>query len=212
MAKCVSFTPRGAMSDSWPEADEVDALFRRHGNGDPLARSDFIAATLDPLFQHLRRWRRDADEHACLTAAEDTILALLHNPAIYDPTGRTLIGFLRMSAEGDLLNELAKEARHHRNRDSAECVELVPDDGNTSVDELADDLPSFDDPAVAAEIANFSVTDRAVFELMRTGERATTAFAAMLGIAHLQAEEQAREVKRVKDKIKQRLKRAGGRT
>ncbi len=211
MAECASFTPQGrAMSDSWPEAEAVAALFQRLRTGDPLARSDFIHATLDPLLHHLRRWRRDADEHACLTAAEDAILALLRNTGIYDPAGRTLIGFLRMSAEGDLRHELAKEARHHRNRDSAECVELVPDDGNNSPDERADDLPSFDDPAVAAELASFTATKRAVFELMREGERATPAFAAVLGIVHLSADEQSREVKRVKDRIIKRLQRAGG--
>ena len=200
------------MSDNWPEADEVAALFQRHCNGDRLARSDFIAATLDPLLQHLRRWRRDADEHACLTAAEDAILALIHNPIIYDSAGRALIGFLRMSAERDLLNELAKEARHHRNRDSAECVELATDDRNTSVDELAGDLPSFDEPDIAAEVASLTATEREVLRLMRDGEKRTAAFAAVLGIEHLPMEDQAGGVKRVKDRIIKRLQRAGRKT
>ena len=195
------------MSDSWPEADEVAALFHRLCGGDPVARSDFSVAVLDPLAGHLRRWRRDADEHACLTAAEDAVLALIRNPAIFDPAKCALIGFLCMSAKGDLLNALKKEARHHVNRESAESVELAPDDGNTSADERADDLPSLDDPDLAAEVANFTAPERAAFELMRAGEKATAAFVVALDIGHLSADEQARGVKRAKDRIIKRLQR-----
>src|SRR5262245_16250636 len=131
------------MSESWPEADEVAALFRRFCAGDPLAQSDFIAAVLDPLVGHLRRWRRDADEHACFTAAGDAVWALVRKPTIYDPARCGLIGFLCMSAQLDLLNELEKEARHQRNRKSSECVELAPDERNTAAEDLAGDLPSF---------------------------------------------------------------------
>ena len=195
------------MSDSWPEADEVAALFHRLCGGDPVARSDFSVAVLDPLAGHLRRWRRDADEHACLTAAEDAVLALIRNPAIFDPAKCALIGFLCMSAKGDLLNALKKEARHHVNRESAESVELAADGGNTSADERGDDLPSLDDPDLAAEVANFTAPERAAFELMRAGEKATAAFVVALDIGHLSADEQARGVKRAKDRIIKRLQR-----
>ena len=152
------------MSDSWPEADEVAALFHRLCGGNPVARSHFSVAVLDPLVSHLRMWRPDADEHACLTAAEDAVLALIHNPAIFDPAKCALIGFLCMSAKGDLLNALKKEARHHVNRESAESVELAADGGNTSADERADDLPSLDDPDLAAEVASFTAPERAAFD------------------------------------------------
>jgi RNA polymerase sigma-70 factor (ECF subfamily) len=197
------------MSDSWPDTDEIDRLFRCLCNGDPLALTDFITAVLDPLANHLRRWRSGADDHLYITVAEDAVLALVRKPAIYDPAKRGLIGFLCMSAQGDLLNALRKEQKHHTNRESHECVELAPDHGNTSAAELADELPSFDDPHVATEIASFTPTERAAFELMRAGERATAAFAAVLGIGHLSEDEQRREVKRVKDRIIVRLKRAG---
>ena len=195
------------MSDSWPEADEVAALFHRLCGGDPVARSDFIVAVLDPLAGHLRRWRRDADEHACLTAAEDAVLALVRNPAIFDPAKCALIGFLCMSAKRDLLNALKKEARHHVNREPAERVELAADGGNTSADERADDLPSLDDPDLAAEVASFTAPERAAFELMRAREKATAAFVVALDIGHLSADEQARGVKRAKDRIIKRLQR-----
>ena len=197
------------MSEPRPDSDDVAALFQKMGAGDPVAQSDFIVAVFDPLVSHLRMWRRDADEHACLTAAADAVLDLIRKPAIYDPAKCGLIGFLQMSARRDLLNELAKEARHHRGRDSVECVELAADDGNSSADTGSAGLPSFDDPALAAEIASCTATECAVLDLMRAGERATSAFAAALGIGERPADEQAREVKRVKDRIIKRLQRAG---
>ena len=100
------------MSNSWPDADELAALFQGVCDGDKLAVSDFLAAVLDPLVNHLRAWRPNADEHAWITAAEDAVLALLRNPASYDPAQRGLKGYLCMSAQGDLLNALQREARH----------------------------------------------------------------------------------------------------
>lgn len=207
---CVLITTGGAMSNSWPEPDELTALFQQVCNGDKLILTDFLAAVLDPLVNHLRGWRPHADEHAYITAAEDAVLALLHNPTIYDPAQRGLIGFLCMSAQGDLLNALQKESRHHRKRESRDCVELAPDDGNCVADELADDLPTLDDPIIAAEIAGFNPTERAVFALMRGGERSTAAHVPLLGIEHLPDADQRREVKRVKERIMKRLRRAGG--
>lgn len=63
-------------------------------------------------------------------------------------------------------------------------------------------------PPLAAAVAELSDADRAVLALMREGERATAKFAAALGLAGPPAE-QAAEVKRVKDRIIARLKRAG---
>jgi hypothetical protein len=200
------------MSNSWPEPEAVVTLYRRLCAGDRLAQSEFIVAVLDPLASHLRLWRVDADEHACLTAAEDAVLSLIRKPAIYDPAKRGLIGFLCMAAERDLLNAMRKEKKHHTDRENRDCVELPATGGNNAVEELADDLPSFDDPDIAAEIASFTATERDVLYLMRDGEKRTSAFAAVLGIEHLSVEDQASEVKRVKDRIIKRLQRARGKT
>jgi DNA-directed RNA polymerase specialized sigma24 family protein len=200
------------MSDSWPELEAIVILYQHLCAGDRLAQSAFIAAILDPLASHLRLWRRDADEHTCLTAAEDAVLSLIRTPAIYDPAKRGLIGFLCMAAEGDLLNALKKEKKHCTNRENRDCVELPATGGNSVAEELADDLPSFDDPDIAAEIASFTATEREVLRLMRDGEKRTSAFAAVLGIEHLPVEDQAREAKRAKGRIIKRLQRARRKT
>ena len=51
--------------------------------------------------------------------------------------------------------------------------------------------------------------ERAVFSLMLDGERSTEVAAATMNIGHLAPAEQAREVKRVKDRIKKRIQRRG---
>jgi len=201
------------MPDSWPEVDVVVAIYERLVPGDCLAQSDFIVAVLEPLVSHLRAWRRDVDEHMWLTAAEDAVLSVIRNPHVYNPAkGGNLFAFLRMAAERDLLNALERERRHHRNRENRDCVELLADGRNPSMEEVADDLPTFDDPAVATEIASFTDRERQVFELMRDGEKRTSVFATILGIGDMPLEEQTREVKRVKDRIVKRLQRVGGKS
>jgi DNA-directed RNA polymerase specialized sigma24 family protein len=197
------------MSNSWPDADEVASIFKRFVQGDRVAQSDFILAVLDPLLNHLEAWRRDVDEHTRITAAEDAVLSVIRNPAIYDKTKGNLITFLCMAARRDLLNAVERERRHHRDRENLDSVEFSMGGRNPSVEEEEYDLPSFDDPALATEIASFTDIERRVFELMRTGERRSSVVADLLGIGHLPNEELAREVKRVKERIFKRLQRAG---
>ena len=194
------------MTDAWPDPEAVVTHFQQMRAGDGLAQSAFIVAVLDPLVSHLRRYRRDADEHTCMTAAEDAVLSLIRNPTSYDPSKRSLIGYLKMAAEGDLLNALKKEQKHKAKRECLDCVELPAPGGNT----LADDLPSFDDPDIVSEVASFTATERVVLRLMRDGERRASAFAAVLAIEEMPADEQARAVKQVKDRIVKRLQRARG--
>lgn len=194
------------MSPGWPEPDELGALLQRIREGDRVAPSDFIVAVLDPLVAHLGKWKSREDEHLYQTAAEDAILAFLRNPSSYNPEKSNLISYLRMAAERDLLNALAKELRHHRNRDSLDCVELPAAAGKNS----EDDLRSFDDPEIAAVVATFTDAERAVLELMKARERRTAAYAPLLGVQNLSVVEQEREVKKVKDRITKRLERAGG--
>jgi DNA-directed RNA polymerase specialized sigma24 family protein len=196
------------MGDDWPEPDAAAALYQRLAAGtDPVAPSDFAAAFLDPLVAFLRGTRRGTDDHAIQTAAEEAVLSVIRRPAVYDPTRGTIVAFLRMAAAADLNNLRTKEARHHRNREDRECVELPGATGNTPT---SDDLPSFDHPALAEVLASLDATEQRVFELMRTGERATEAYAAILGITDRPVGEQAAEVKRVKERIMKRLQRAAG--
>lgn len=191
---------------TWPDPDAAADLHRRLAAGDPVASSDLAAATLDPLVAFLAARYPWADDHLRVQAAEDAVLSLAQNPAVYDPARGDLPKFLRLAARRDLLNALAKEQRHARRRAAADPVELAAPAGND--EDEADDRPSFDDPRVVAAVARFTDPERQMFDLMRAGERRTDRFAAVLGLAHLPAAERRRAVKRVKDKLLRRLERA----
>lgn len=195
-------------ASNWPDADTGAALHRRLAAGDPTAPADLAAAFLDPLVAYLRAGYSHVHDHLLYDAATDTLLSVMRNPAVYDPTRGELPAFLRMAAAGDLRNLLARDRRHQANREDRDCVELAADDGNSPAE--GDEPPSFDDARLAPVVAALSEAERQVLQLMRAGERRTAAFAAVLGIAGQPPDEQVREVKRVKDRIMVRLKRAGG--
>jgi DNA-directed RNA polymerase specialized sigma24 family protein len=195
-------------SPDWPDAATCANLHRRLAAGDPTATADFAAALLDPLVAYLWAGHPGTDDHLFYDAAIEALLSVMRNPAVYHPERAELPAFLRMAAKGDLLNLLAKERRHQDRREPADCVELEAVAGNSPPED--DDLPSFDAPQFAPVIAALSEADRRVLDLMRAGERRTEAFAAVLGVTGLSAGEQQREVKRVKERIFKRLKRAGG--
>ncbi|MBA4192345.1 MAG: hypothetical protein C0467_30610 [Planctomycetaceae bacterium] len=199
------------MSNTWPAPADAAAIFQRLlAGGDPVAKSDFAVAFLDLLVAFLRATHPHEDDHALFTAAEDALLSVMNKPSVFDPTrGTDLAAFLRMAASADLKNLRDKEWRRRKHHEHRDCVELPDDDGNSSAED-ATELASFDDPALAEVIAAFTEAERIVFELMRTGERRTEVFAAALGLGNEPLESQERHIKRLKDRIKQRLKRAGG--
>lgn len=190
----------------WPNDDELVAAWRRLLD-DPTAGGAFLALTLRPLVEALAVWRPAADPHAVETAAEEALLAFLKRPVAYDQAKSTLPAYLRLIARRRLLNHFAAERRHHAGRIPWESVELGATDRN---DPAGDDSPSFDTPAVQDVITAFSDGERRVFDLTLAGERRTAVFADAMGLSDRPADEQEREVKRAKDRIKARLKRAAG--
>lgn len=192
----------------WPDARLACALLGGLIGGDPLAPSQFAEAYLEPLIAFLRAVHRQVDDHTRQEAAERAIISLCKSPNRFDPARGDLVAYLTMSATGDLRNLLSSETRHHEKRENWDSVELdvaagKSDDGGADSDSL-----SFDLPALAAVISCLSNEERAALELMREGERSTARFAAVLGLVASTPHEQVAEVKRVKDRIKQRLKRA----
>jgi hypothetical protein len=129
-----------------------------------------------------------------------------------------LLAYLRMSAQRDLQNVLQRERKHHEQRCSLKCVELSTDAGKY--------LGRDDDPSLPAQIAEhhqleldsiplsvrqgLSEAEERVLPLLLRKERKTSAYAEVLGITHLPLADQRKEVKRVKDRMAKRLKRAEG--
>lgn len=195
-------------------------LYQRLRDGDPLAPSDLAVAYLDDLADWLGARNPGADPHACQTAAEDALLSLMKNPASYKPELRGLTGYLRMAATGDLRNLLKSERRHTLRSTSFEAVELSGEAGKLTQEDAdpaviaerreAEQPASVGMPVLPAAVqATFTPEEQQVRELMWRREYKSAVYAAVLHIADRPVEEQQQEVKRVKDRIKKRLKRAG---
>lgn len=193
-----------------PPSDEEGLLLHRQlcdENGPRTATAEFA----ERFFPFLRCWLAERnpglDPDLYDEAAGEALVSLFKNPHAYKPTQGSLTAYLKMAAHGDLLNLLRREARHHRGRLPWEGVELDRSTGKyLRGDE--DELGAAD--AVLADmLAGMTAEERRVFDLMRQGERRTVVFAAVLGLTGRSDKEQEKEVKKVKDRIKARLKRAG---
>jgi DNA-directed RNA polymerase specialized sigma24 family protein len=180
------------------------------------ASADICRAYLPPLEASLAAKFRGADPETLRTAAHDALVAYFQNPSAYDPPRGDLAKYLRMAARADLSNLLRTEKRHHRGRVAWSVVELGEDAGNLSGggEEPPAQLQR-DEEAERCRARLQRLRDgctpeeRRVLDLILAGERANHVFAAALGRGDLPADEQAREVKRVKDRLKKRLERGG---
>lgn len=187
----------------WPSEDELLAGLQAVV-ADPTSAGVFAESILGPLTIDLGRRFPRAHPDDITTAADDAVLAVLRNPGAFDPTRGPLAGFLRLIARRDLSNLLDKETRHRRGRIPWAAVELAVPARN----DRDEDAPDWS--GLESALDGLSAEDRSVFELMRDGERDTTMFAAALGITDLPTDERTAIVKRAKDRVKARLKRAGG--
>ncbi|HEV7214509.1 MAG TPA: hypothetical protein VGP33_05235 [Chloroflexota bacterium] len=202
-------------------ADTEEAnLYQRLRAGDPLAPSDLCVAYLDTLAAWLMACHPNVHPNDCETAAADALLSLIKNPASYKPELRGLRGYLQMAATGDLRNALDRTRRQSGRNVSLEVVELSSEAGKLAQEDadpadivarregeapMAVGLPTLPDAVKAA----FNREEQAVRRLMWLGERSTAKYAAALNILDQPVEEQRLEVKRVKDRVKKRLQRAG---
>ena len=205
----------------FPSQDEALALLQRLVEGDPPAPSDMAGAYLEPLARWLARANPQVDASECDTAAEDAILWLIKHPASYDPAGMSLEAYLRMAARRDLQNVRRAEGRHASRRADWGAVELSRAVGKHTMDADADPARIVELQEMVEEIvrkqprlppvalAGLSPGEAQALGLVQCGERRTELYAVALGISHLPPDQQQAEVKRVKDRLKVRLKRAG---
>jgi hypothetical protein len=132
-------------------------------------------------------------------------------PERYDPEQVPLHSYLVMAAYRDFQNAESKERRHaHRQATLAgeDSAEMDLPDGRSELDSLLNRISAeewwslvegtFSDPA-----------DRQLVIMLANGVRSTESYARVLGISELAAGEQAREVKKAKDRLLKRLKRLG---
>lgn len=193
-------------SDDWWKT-----IHRRIVQGDPTAPAELAQHALPQMQSHLKQCRFDIKDPDLIDdAAIDALMSYIKNPGSYQQHKRKLLGYLNMSAEGDLRNALAKADRRRKRERRDESVELRSLAGNK---DNADDQVERNDRVDSKLKSLFpDLRDQQLAELIVEGVRSTDSFAEVLGIRHLDLEEQRREVKRHKDRIKKILKRKGGRS
>lgn len=179
---------------------------------DPTASARLARAYLEPVVEHLRARFPDVQDRDLLwDAAADAILNYAEDPSTYDPQKRGLFGYLKMSAQGDLLNALNRESRRRN-------VELHAVGRNRLQEDEEEEYASErDSEAVARSDETMrrvyealpDPRDRQILHLMMDHVRETREFAEVLGIENKDEAEQRRIVKRNKDRIKKRIQRLG---
>lgn len=177
---------------------------------DPTATSELADRLLDTLVAFLAaRHPELQDEELIADAATDALINYMKNPEQFDPGKRGLVGYLKMSAEGDLLNALAKRKRLNEKIEFSEDVELLADHRNRSTEpvDVTTQIEAEEASRVIDELFPDS-RDRKLADLVIQGERSTDAYAEILGLDGVSPEQRRREVKRHKDRIKKRLERA----
>lgn len=200
-----------------PTHEEGLALHERLLTDDPTATSDFIVAFLAPLAAFLHHQLPHLDPHLCQEAAEDALLALVKKPTSYNPLRKKLNGYLVMSARGDLNNRLRREKKHQQNRQSFHLVEVDAESGKSLQSEETPILQMIHHEEQRSQREflercrrQLSPEEQVCLDLLLQGKGQRAELVAALGWMHLSAAEQELQVKRIKDRVKKRLKRAGG--
>jgi RNA polymerase sigma-70 factor (ECF subfamily) len=200
-----------------PTQQDALALHGRLLARDPTAGNDLAEAYLELLVVWLGETNPRAPEDIRAEAAGEAIVNFIRHPEKYSPQRQTLEVFLRLSARADLRNLFRNERRHARGRKSWKSVELSPaagkylgrDDDPSLPMRLAEEMQAILGAIPASVRQRLSPTDLRGMELIVLGERRDGVYAELYGLLDRPAEEQHREVKRHKDRLKKILKRAG---
>jgi hypothetical protein len=184
--------------------------------GDNAARVRLAELLLPALGRRFAN-RRDLERHDIESIIGLCIATYLSAPDKYDRAGAPLLAYLYRDIDGDIRNEVAKKSRRPEVPAEDEVLELRAPRGNPTVeDEVVERLDPLDRPrwqveAALAQMKELSHEDREILRLRGEGVRSTHVYAQVLGIAHLPAEQQRREVKRAKDRLDKRLGSIGAR-
>jgi CheY-like chemotaxis protein len=191
----------------FPPAD-VPALHERLCGGDGMAVAPLAAALLPELERRLRRRFPHGDGHLLAEAAEDAFLDYVRRPARFDPgRGVALEEYLFEVACRDVVDRQRSEGRRRVGEtEYARVVFDQPIRAGVEHFEIRHDLEVLlstlaDEGVVAGQ------TERRALRLLMEGERSPEVWARVLGVAGRPAEEQRREVKRLKDRLLRRLRR-----
>jgi len=183
---------------------------------DPTASAELADAFLSPVIAGLRRRCSGIRDDVLITeAAIDAILDYAQQPSKYSPERMGLLEYLVMSARGDLLNAVKREAGIATKTVPFSAVENDPDARNRLMDVAVCDQYDVEAQHCSPELLERvqglmeDPVDAEIVRLMMSGERRTAEYARVLRIEGLDKAERERVVKQNKDRLKKRLRRLG---
>ncbi len=178
---------------------------------DPIAWDQLAIWLYATLVQDLRkRVHQETDPVLVEEAVGEAFLNYCRHPERYNPQLISLRSFLLMEGEHDLKNALARERRQTQYQvslaslyDTNEDQDIIDESQNLDAhiqgEELREHiLSTFTDPV-----------DRSIAELILDRIRSPEPYINLLKLDGLQKSEQAKQVKRHKDRIKWHLRRIG---
>ncbi len=194
-----------------PTKDWYLQIHSRLLEDDATAPAELVETVLEELTGKLGKKHpnlRGSEELA--DAVTDALFGYIKEPGKFDPSKSQLMSYLLMSANGDLLNILAKAGR--RKETLVDDVELDAPGGKEVVGDIKPE-ERFYTKRLKQEIDELfdDEKDKNIASLIIDGERSTDAFAEILDLNGLSDDEKRRRVKRHKDRIKKRLERYGDR-
>ncbi len=204
------------------DIDCVGALHGRLLAGYPEAGPEIAAIAYGPLVEYLIAHHPCVDPGAVHDAVADAVVAYLDRPARANGVGgRQVMAHLQLAAWRNILNHRRREGRlkrreqryaadlGRRRRDSDRRVVALLGSAGKVLEEAID--PGESAEVSAMEPAGWSTEERTVWVLFRAGERRTAEYAAALGITGRPVSDQRVIVKRIKERLRVRVKRGGGR-
>lgn len=183
---------------------------------DDLALAKLYDLYGESVVLSLKKWFPNIarkDESLILEAVNEAFLGYYNNGQTFNPHKSTLLRFLEIAADRDLKNILQREKKHFQKQNIPEDVELEEhfwnsvQRNNQSTDETMIHRESLE--SVDRELANYFECEKDILlaKMILSGERETDPFADVLNIRTLLIDEQRKEVKRNKDRIKKVLER-----
>src|SRR5258708_3118209 len=91
------------------DSEDTSHLHTQFLDGHPTAFARIAHLLLESLTESLKRSYFALDPHWIETAVNDALLDYFYHPEKFIPAKRSLKGYLYMSAQGDLLNTIARE-------------------------------------------------------------------------------------------------------
>lgn len=203
-----------------PDREQQRQWHQKQLEGDLAVGSDIADALLLPVQKHLHIKFPQTDETFIWDAVTEAFSNYVKRPQSFDPDKSSLLTYLKMSAEGDLINLLKKEKRRNSKIVSFDNVAFFDVAGNSNLEEqfiqkqdATNKLIQFQQQQVRdMEVVASDEIDRQFLALMDAKVRDYRPYAKILNITHLPEDEQRQTVKRHKDRLNLRRKRSRGKT